>query len=105
MLHGVTQEMEENGTKVAKWGREEEKKKMEEEQGKSVHENNIMGEAIFKTLQYTQRIRLFEKKDHFNTWEREKEKDMIVSSLVVASTWDRGLFSTMRKRWIVSSSS
>jgi hypothetical protein len=40
---------------------------MEEEQGKSVHENNIMGEAIFKTLQYTQRIRLFEKKDHFNT--------------------------------------
>jgi hypothetical protein len=31
--------------------------------------------------------------------------EMIVSSYVVASTWDRGLFSTMRERWIVLSSS
>jgi hypothetical protein len=33
----------------------------------SVHENNIMGEAISRTLRYTQRIRLFEKNDHFYT--------------------------------------
>jgi len=33
-------EMEENKTRVAEWMREEGKKKMEEEQGGSVHENN-----------------------------------------------------------------
>jgi hypothetical protein len=33
----------------------------------SVHENNIMGEAISRTLRYTQRIRLLEKNDHFYT--------------------------------------
>jgi len=49
--------MEENGTRA----------KMEEEQGRSVHENNIMVEAISRTLRYTQRIRLFEKKDRFYT--------------------------------------
>ncbi len=70
---------------------------MEEEQGRSVHENNIMGEAIFKTLQYTQRIRLFEKKDHFNTWERKKTKEMIVVSFST-STWERKSFSHERER-------
>jgi hypothetical protein len=60
--------MEENGTRAAELGREEKKKKMEEEeQGRSVHENNIMVEAISRTLRYTQRIRLFEKKDRFYT--------------------------------------
>jgi hypothetical protein len=33
----------------------------------SVHENNIMGEAVSRTLRYTQTIRLFEKNDHFYT--------------------------------------
>jgi hypothetical protein len=32
--------MEENKTRVTEWMREEGKKKMEEEQGGSVHENN-----------------------------------------------------------------
>ncbi len=35
----------------------------EKEQGGSVHENNIMGEVVSRTLQYTQMIRLFEKKE------------------------------------------
>ncbi len=33
----------------------------------SVHENNSMGEAVSRTLRYTQRIRLFEKNDRFYT--------------------------------------
>jgi hypothetical protein len=54
---------------VTKWKKEEKKKKMEEEeQGGSMHENNIMGEVVSRTLQYTQMIRLFEKKYHFYTW-------------------------------------
>ncbi len=127
LLHGTTQKMEENGTRVAKWGREEEKKKMEEEeQGRSVHENNIMGEAISMTIIYTKDKIIWENKSlqHMRKKESERndccffllphekenrfhmrEKEMIVSSFVVASTWDKGLFSTMRKRWIVSSSS
>ncbi len=49
---------------------------MEEEQGKSVHENNIMGKAIFKTLQYIQRIRLFEKKGSLQHMrERESKRN------------------------------
>jgi hypothetical protein len=33
----------------------------------SVRENNIMGEAISRTLRYIQKIRLFEENDHFFT--------------------------------------
>jgi hypothetical protein len=41
-----------------------------------------------------------------STWEREREieREMIISSSAATSTWDKRLFSTMKERWIASSS-
>ncbi len=54
-----------------RWKKTEQERWMREKGGGgatgSVHENNIMGEAISRTLRYTQRIRLLEKNDHFYT--------------------------------------
>lgn len=41
-----------------------------------------------------------------STWEWglfPREREMIVSSYVVASTWDKGLFSIMKEKWIIFS--
>jgi hypothetical protein len=66
----------------------------EEEQGGSMHENNIMGEVVSRTLQYTQMIRLFEEKYHFYTWRKESEKHdccffYFHMRMKIVSTWER----------------